>query len=93
MCQEESGSFSKMEWLLFHHSNRAQMIMQQKASRYLKRTAVIDSDHPLISTHAEKTVNDSNNPVEKAVKLYYAVRDGICYASSNYPFYPPEQVR
>ena len=55
-------------------------------------TAIIDSDHPLIAAHAEKTVNDSNDPMEKGVKLYYAVRDGIWY-DPYYPFYLPEQVR
>ena len=39
--------------------------------------AIIDSDHKLIAAHAEKTVNDSNGPVEKAVRRYDAVRDGI----------------
>jgi transglutaminase-like putative cysteine protease len=81
-----------MERPIFHPSNREQMIMQQTDSRYLNPTAIIDSDHPLIAAHAEKTVNDSNDPVEKAVKLYYAVRDGIWY-DPYYPFYLPEQVR
>ena len=55
------------------------MIMQQTDSQYLNPTVIIDSDHPLIAPPAEKTVNGSNDPVEKTVKLYYAVRDGIWY--------------
>ena len=68
------------------------MIMQQTDSRYLNPTAITESDHPLIAAIAEKTVNDSIDPVEKAIKLYYAVRDGIWYPL-YYPFYLPEQVR
>ena len=66
-----------MEWLSIHPSNREQMIMPQTDSQYLNPTAIIDGDHPLIGAHAEKTVNDSNDPVERAVTLDYAMRDGI----------------
>ncbi len=66
--------------------------MPQTDYQYRNPTAIIDSDHPLIAAHAEKTViNDSNDSVEKAVKLYYAVQDGIWY-DPYYPFYLPEQV-
>ncbi len=51
--------------------------MPQTDSQYLNPTAIIDGDHPLIGAHAEKTVNDSNDPVERAVTLDYAMRDGI----------------
>lgn len=61
-------------------------------SRYLSPTHIIDSDHPAIMGHAEKTVNGSIDPVDKAVKLYYAVRDGIWY-DPYYPFYLPEHYR
>jgi len=60
--------------------------------RYLNPTAIIDSDHPAIMAHAEKTVQGSSDPVEQAVKLYYAVRDGIWY-DPYYPFYLPEHYR
>ena len=44
---------------------------------YLKPTAIIDSDSKPIIEHAMGVVDEANNPVERAVKLYYAVRDGI----------------
>ncbi|MFC1816039.1 hypothetical protein ACFL0M_08860 [Thermodesulfobacteriota bacterium] len=55
-------------------------------------SAIIDGNHPLIGAHAEKTVNDSNDPVGKALTLYYAVQDGIWY-EPYYPFYLPKQLR
>ncbi len=66
--------------------------MEQTDPRYLNPTAIIDSDHPDIAVHAEKTINHGDGPVEKAVKLYYAVRDGIWY-DPYYPFYLPEHYR
>jgi len=57
--------FTKIEWLSFGPSNREQMFIQQTDSQYLSRTAIIDSGHPLLAAHAEKTVNDSNDPVGK----------------------------
>jgi transglutaminase-like putative cysteine protease len=38
------------------------------------------------------TVGDSHEPIERAVKLYYAVRDGIRY-DPYFPFYLPEHYR
>ena len=66
--------------------------MQKIDPQYLNPTDIIDSDHPAISAHAEKTVNGSKDPVDKAVKIYYAVRDGIWY-DPYYPFYLPEHYR
>ncbi len=66
--------------------------MQKMDPRYLNSTAILDSDHPAVKAHAEKTVGNANDPVEKAVKLYYAVRDGIWY-DPYYPFYLPEHYR
>jgi transglutaminase-like putative cysteine protease len=60
---------------------------------YLSPTGIIDSDHPLIIDWAEKiTEGAADDPVEKAVKLYYAVRDGIRY-NPYLPFYLPEHYR
>jgi transglutaminase-like putative cysteine protease len=60
---------------------------------YLLPTAMIDSDSPLILEHAEKIVGTAGgSAVEKAVKLYYAVRDGIWY-DPYYPFYRAEHYR
>ena len=61
---------------------------------YLLPTAIIDSDSPLILEHAEKIIGtvSVSSEVEKAVKLYYAVRDGIWY-DPYYPFYRAEHYR
>jgi hypothetical protein len=37
--------------------------------RYLRSTAIIDSDHPEVLDQATKTAGDSRDPVEKAVKI------------------------
>ncbi|QTA88116.1 transglutaminase-like domain-containing protein [Desulfonema magnum] len=48
--------------------------------KYLSPTAIIDSDHPKITAYAEASVKGAGkDPVAKAVKLYYAVRDDIWY--------------
>ena len=60
---------------------------------YLLSTAIIDSDHAEIIRYAEKVAGPAEQtPIEKAVKLYYAVRDGIWY-DPYYPFYLPEHYR
>jgi transglutaminase-like putative cysteine protease len=60
---------------------------------YLLPTAIIDSDSPLILEHAKKIIGTAvSSAVEKAVKLYYAVRDGIWY-DPYYPFYRAEHYR
>jgi transglutaminase-like putative cysteine protease len=60
--------------------------------QYLKSTDIIDSDHPDIRSFAKETLSDAKDPVDKAVRLYYAVRDGIRY-DPYYPFYLPEHYR
>jgi transglutaminase-like putative cysteine protease len=59
---------------------------------YLAPTDIIDSDSKAIIEHAREVVDEAKNPVEQAVKLYYAVRDGIRY-DPYYPFYRPEHYR
>jgi len=61
-------------------------------AEYLRPTAIIDSDHPEIVAFARRAAGDTADPVEAAVKLYYAVRDGIWY-DPYYPFYRPEHYR
>ncbi|MNQ15863.1 Transglutaminase-like superfamily protein [compost metagenome] len=46
---------------------------------YLEPGRCIDSDHPALVEFAEKSRGSSRDPVEQAVGLYYAVRDGIRY--------------
>lgn len=59
---------------------------------YLKPTSIIDSDHPDIINYARKAAGESQTLIEKAVRIYYAVRDGIRY-DPYCPFYLPEHYR
>jgi transglutaminase-like putative cysteine protease len=67
-------------------------MMEFNHSEYLKPTAIIDSDHPAIIALSRETVGNSQDPVEQARKIYYAVRDGIRY-DPYCPFYLPEHYR
>jgi len=54
---------------------------------------MINSDHRDVIDYAMKIIEDvGDDTVEKAVKLYYAVRDGIWYDPYS-PFYLPEHYR
>jgi hypothetical protein len=55
--------------------------MNQSVDRtYLLPTSMIDSDHESIIGFARRLIGTSEeDPVAKAVTLYYAVRDGIWY--------------
>ena len=67
--------------------------MNHLDKKYLDPTQIIDSDHNTIIEYANDTVvNAGKDPIEKAVKLYYAVRDGIWY-DPYYPFYLAEHYR
>ena len=46
---------------------------------YLKPTEFIDTDTPVVRAFAQKAVNNATAPREKAIRLYYAVRDEIYY--------------
>ncbi|MFH1626191.1 MAG: transglutaminase-like domain-containing protein [Pseudomonadota bacterium] len=64
--------------------------MDPADEKYLSPTAIIDSDHEAIVEHARQVVhNRDEDPVSKAVKLYYDVRDGIWY-DPYVPFFLPE---
>jgi transglutaminase-like putative cysteine protease len=60
--------------------------------RYLTPTGIIDSDHHSIRNYARNIIGKSMDPVDKAIKLYLAVRDGIRYDPYT-PFYLPEHYR
>lgn len=67
--------------------------MDQIDQKYLSPTAIIDSDHPKIVQFARETIGDgSREHMDMAIKLYYAVRDGIRY-DPYYPFWLPEHYR
>jgi transglutaminase-like putative cysteine protease len=66
--------------------------MREEHLPYLAPTAVIDSDHKTIRDYAIDIIRRSKDPVDIAVKLYLAVRDGILYDPYS-PFYLPEHYR
>ena len=67
--------------------------MSPQFQKYLSPTAIIDSDHNMVIDYAMAAVNNAaDDPIEKAVKLYYAVRDAIWY-DPYLPFYRPEHYR
>ena len=61
--------------------------------KYLLPTAIIDSDNKSIIEFANDVIGKTAKaPLDKAVRLYYAVRDGIWY-DPYYPFHLPEHYR
>ena len=66
--------------------------MEEVDPVYLRPTSTIDSDHPAIVEFAQKAVGNNRNPVDQAIKIYLAVRDGIRY-DPYCPFYRPEHYR
>ncbi len=64
----------------------------KELDQYLAATEIIDSNHPEIRAWAEEKRGKAGDPVEIAVRLYYAVRDGIWY-DPYYPFFLPEHYR
>lgn len=67
-------------------------MMENEIQCYLTPTSIIDSGHKNVRDFAFETINGSKEPVEKAVKLYLAVRDSILYDPYS-PFYLPEHYR
>ena len=57
--------------------------------KYLSPTGIIDCGNQRIIDFAKETTHGIADPVEKAVNLYDAVRDGIWYDPYS-PFYLPE---
>jgi len=47
--------------------------------QFLTPTEFLDSDHDSVRAYAEKNTVGSSNDIERAVKLYYAVRDDFQY--------------
>ncbi len=61
-----------------------------KDEAYIQPTPIIDSDHEAIVNYANQALaTAADDPVAKAVALYYAVRDDIWY-DPYLPFYRPE---
>jgi len=66
--------------------------MSKIDQKYLDPTPIIDSDHPSIIDYATETIGETKDISHRAIKLYYAVRDGIWY-DPYYPFYLPEHYQ
>lgn len=60
--------------------------------RYLSPTEIIDSDHPEVIRFAAEITAGAGDPIERVVRLFYAVRDRIVY-DVRYPFFLPEHYR
>lgn len=50
-----------------------------KIEEYLVPDAIIDSDNETVKAHVSKVVGTLSDPLDCAIKLYYAARDGIRY--------------
>jgi transglutaminase-like putative cysteine protease len=46
---------------------------------YLESTWFLDSDSPEVSSFSARTIGDAVSDIDRAVRLYYAIRDGIRY--------------
>jgi transglutaminase-like putative cysteine protease len=66
--------------------------MDQDLHGYSIPTKIIDSDHERVRDFASKVTAGIVEPLEIAVRLYYAVRDTIRY-DPYAPFYLPEHYR
>jgi len=62
-------------------------------AEYLKPTAMIDSDHAaIVDLVMDLTADCGQDPVQRAISLYYYARDAIRY-DPYVPFYLPEHYR
>ncbi len=67
--------------------------MSLENKKYLRATSILDSDSKIIIDFAMSTIKDADDdPISKAINLYYAVRDGIWYDPYT-PFHRPEHYR
>jgi transglutaminase-like putative cysteine protease len=66
--------------------------MNADFAEYLNPTSTIDSNNKLVRDFAGDVVAGADDPIEMAVKLYFAVRDNILYDPYT-PFYLPEHYR
>ena len=69
------------------------VLTRNELQQYLAPSAIIDSDQQQVAAYARTQTRDAgDDPISKAVALYYAVRDNIWY-TPYYPFYLPEHYR
>ena len=62
--------------------------LHKEFQAYLQPTFYIDSDSPEVIKFAKSTVNETQSDIDKAVNLYYAVRDQIRYSPYGIVFDP-----
>jgi transglutaminase-like putative cysteine protease len=55
---------------------------------YLAPGVYVDSDHPDVIAWAERAIGDAQGDRDKAVRLFYAVRDGFRYDPYSFTFDP-----
>ena len=53
--------------------------MSSEPSEYLRPTPTVDSDHPAVAAVAADKTGAAASPVDRAVALFFAVRDGFRY--------------
>jgi transglutaminase-like putative cysteine protease len=53
--------------------------MSEPLAEYLAPTPSLDSDHPAVAGYAAERAGPARDPVEQAVRLFYAVRDELRY--------------
>jgi transglutaminase-like putative cysteine protease len=53
--------------------------MSSDLSEYLRPTPTVDSDHPAVAAYAADKTGAAVNPLDRAIALFFAVRDGFRY--------------
>ena len=66
----------------------AQAVGNAVHEEYLRPTSFIDSDHPAVIEFAQDHTRGASSDRERAVELFYAVRDGIRYDAFALSFTP-----
>jgi transglutaminase-like putative cysteine protease len=64
--------------------------MVDPSPAWLAATWFIDSDDPRVVAFATSAVGDATSPTDKAVRLFYAVRDGFRYDPYNVSYEPAD---
>ena len=54
---------------------------QQPLAIYLAPSWFVDADHPAVAAYAQRAAGDSGDERQRAVRLFYAVRDDIRYSA------------
>ena len=61
-------------------------LVMETHEKFLKSTSFIDFDHPSIEAFTQQTIAGSRTREEKAIKLFYAIRDGWHYLATRISF-------